>query len=149
MGRTGFLAALAASVTLVAFACARQALPGARAAEASERPATPTASPSGGHYCNMGFFTPETLARHKALTVKLAAAITNVDELPNGYAFTFSGQLREAGEWLDGVRGCCPTVEYSARFATESGPSVLSISGGGDAKEFIREEFAHIFPRKG
>src|SRR5580704_13431349 len=104
MGRKNSLAALAALVAVAAFACARSGAPGVRPAEASEPPAAASAS-LGGHYCNMGFFTPETLARHKALTVKLATAITGVEELPNGYAFAFSGQVREAGEWLDGVRG--------------------------------------------
>ena len=96
------------------------------------------------HYCNMGFFTPEGLTRHKALVKKIADAVTESDELENGYLFKFSGQFREAGEWLDGVRGCCPTIEYTATFAPQSGPVTLRISGGPGAKEFIREEFSKI-----
>jgi hypothetical protein len=96
------------------------------------------------HYCNLGFFTPEGLTRHKALVEKLAAAVTESDELENGYLFKFSGQFREAGEWLDGVRGCCPTIEYTVTFAAQSGPATLRLSGGAGAKEFIREEFSKI-----
>ena len=96
------------------------------------------------HYCNLGFFTPAGLTRHKALVEKLAAAVTQSDELENGYLFKFSGQFREAGEWLDGVRGCCPTIEYTVTFAPQSGPVTLRISGGAGAKEFIREEFSKI-----
>ena len=96
------------------------------------------------HYCNLGFFTPEGLARHKALVEKIAAAVTESDELENGYLFKFSGQFREAGEWLDGVRGCCPTIDYTVTFAAQSGPATLRISGGPGAKEFIREEFSRI-----
>jgi hypothetical protein len=96
------------------------------------------------HYCNLGFFTPEGLTRHKALVEKLAAAVTESDELENGYLFKFSGQFREAGEWLDGARGCCPTIEYTATFAAQSGPATLRITGGAGAKEFIREEFSKI-----
>lgn len=108
----------------------------------AEAPAQGGAPPA--HYCNMGFFTPEGLDRHKALVQKIAAAIKESDELENGYLFKFSGQFREAGEWLDGARGCCPTIEYAITFAPQSGPVTLRISGGAGAKEFIREEFSKI-----
>ena len=101
------------------------------------------------HYCNMGFFTPKGLARHEALVKKIVAAVTESEELENGYLFKFSGQFREAGEWLDGVRGCCPTVEYSVAFAPQSGPVTMRITGGAGAKEFIREEFGKIIQKKG
>ncbi|HKB08957.1 MAG TPA: hypothetical protein VKF61_11810 [Candidatus Polarisedimenticolia bacterium] len=110
----------------------------------AHRPEAAQAGAPTTHYCNMGFFTPEGLARHKALVEKIAAAVTESDELENGYLFKFSGQFREAGEWLDGARGCCPTVEYTLTFATQSGPATLRITGGPGAKEFIREEFARI-----
>jgi len=128
------------------------ALPLARASEQAARGRTMQAkanapaqagAPSA-HYCNLGFFTPEGLARHKALVEKIAAAVTESNELENGYLFKFSGQFREAGEWLDGVRGCCPTIEYEATFAPQSGPATLRIWGGPGAKEFIREEFSRI-----
>jgi hypothetical protein len=104
----------------------------------------PTTGAPAGHYCNLGYFTPEGLARHKALVEKIAAAVTESDELENGYLFKFSGQFREAGEWLDGARGCCPTIEYTVTFAPQSGPATLRITGGAGAKEFIREEFGKI-----
>jgi len=97
-----------------------------------------------GHYCNMGFFTPEGLARHEALVEKIATAVTESDELENGDLFKFAGQFREAGEWLDAVRGCCPTLEYTVTFAAHDGPATLRIWGGAGAKEFIREEFSKI-----
>jgi len=97
-----------------------------------------------GHYCNMGFFTPEGLARHNALVEKIAAGVTESEELENGYLFKFSGHFREAGEWLDGVRGCCPTLDYTMTFAAQDGPATLRIWGGPGAKEFIREEFSRI-----
>jgi hypothetical protein len=92
----------------------------------------------------MGFFTPEGLARHKALVPKVAAAVTARQELENGYLFRFSGQVKEAGEWIDGVRGCCATLDYAVTFSANAGPSTLRITGGPGAKEFIREEFAQI-----
>jgi len=97
----------------------------------------------------MGFFTPEGLARFDALVQKIVAAVTESEELENGYLFKFSGQFREAGEWLDGVRGCCPTIEYSVAFSAQGGPATLRITGGAGAKEFIREEFRKIIHEKG
>jgi len=101
-----------------------------------------------GHYCNLGFFTPEGLVRHKVLVEKLADAVTSSEELENGFVVKFSGQFREAGEWLDGVRGCCPTIEYSVTFSAQSGLATLRITGGPGAKEFIREEFKRIIQAK-
>jgi hypothetical protein len=92
----------------------------------------------------MGFFTPEGLARHKVLVPKLAAAVTEVRELGNGYAYTIAGSMRELGEFLDGARGCCPTVEYEVTFPPHSATITLRITGGPGAKEFIREEFDAI-----
>jgi hypothetical protein len=102
-----------------------------------------------GHYCNMGFFTKEALARHEELIPKIVAAVTDREEIPDGFVFKLSGQFREAGEWLDGVRGCCPTVEYAITFTPRSGPATLRISGSAGAKEFIREEFRPILHPKG
>lgn len=101
-----------------------------------------------GHYCNLAFFTPESGARHRVLVEKLAAAVTSSEELENGYLIKFSGQFREAGEWLDGVRGCCPTIEYSVTFSPQSGTATMRITGGPGAKEFIREEFSRILQKK-
>jgi len=101
-----------------------------------------------GHYCNMGFFTPEGVKRFDVLVQKIVAAVTESEELENGFLFRFSGQFREAGEWIDGARGCCPTIEYSVAFAPQSGPVTLRITGGAGAKEFIREEFRKIIHEK-
>jgi hypothetical protein len=124
--------------TIVLFALA---LAACKTAEASPPP-TPTPT---GHYCNLGVFTPEEHAHLKSLVPKLVAATTTRKELPNGYAFEFSGQFKEAGEWLDSVRRCCPTVEYEVAFAPRGGPASMRITGGAGAKEFIREEFAPLF----
>ena len=62
------------------------------------------AEPPKGHYCNLGVFTPEALKRHRDLVPQLAGAVSETRELPNGYAFKFSGKFEGAGEWLDGVR---------------------------------------------
>lgn len=106
--------------------------------------AAPAATPPTGHYCNLAVFTPEEHARHQALVPKLAAAVTARHELDNGYSFDFPGTVKEAGEWLDGVRRCCPTVDFDLVASAHQGPAVLRITGV-DAKPFIREEFGRLF----
>jgi hypothetical protein len=109
--------------------------------------ASPASSAPSGHYCKLGVFTKEEWARHKSLVPKLAAATTARRELENGYEFQFSGVFKEAGEWLDGVRRCCPTVEYRVTFAPQGGPASMQVTGSDGAKDFIREEFAPLFSK--
>jgi hypothetical protein len=117
------------------------ALGGCTPAQASQPPPAPA-----GHYCNLGVFTPEERAHlEEELVPKLAAATTRATELDDGYAFQVSGQFKEAGEWLDAVRRCCPTIAYDVAFSPQRGPATMKITGGAGAKEFIREEFAPLF----
>jgi hypothetical protein len=128
------------SVLMLSAACA----PEATARAATTQGAVNAETAPSGHYCNMEFFTPEGLARHKLLVPKLAAAVREVRELDNGYAYAIAGDMRELGEFLDGARGCCPTVEYAVTFPPHSGTIMLRITGAAGAKEFIREEFDAI-----
>ncbi|HEY0482792.1 MAG TPA: hypothetical protein VGD37_34965 [Kofleriaceae bacterium] len=96
------------------------------------------------HYCNLHFFTPQSMARHLALRGTLVAAVTERRELATGYRITFPGSFREAGEFVDGIRGCCPTIGYALQFAPHDGTATLEISGGPGAKAFIAEEFRQL-----
>jgi hypothetical protein len=107
-----------------------------------------TAEPPAGHYCNLKVFSKEEGARLKELSPLLAAAVTRRDELADGYAFAFDGKMKWAGEWLDDVRRCCPTVHFDVSFPPQQGAAVLKITGEHDAKVFIREEFALLFGDK-
>ncbi|HEY6180084.1 MAG TPA: hypothetical protein VIX73_36835 [Kofleriaceae bacterium] len=119
--------------------------PAAHADPAKAAPPAASADAPSGHYCNLGVFTREEHERHRALVVKFRAAVSASHELANGYSFDFGGQFKEAGEWIDGVRRCCPTVDYHVDFAARGGPAVLRITGGDGAKDFIREEFKPLF----
>ncbi len=136
MPRTALAALIAASASPLA--CKSESV--ARASPPAS--SAPTAE---GHFCNLGVFTPIEWERHKSLVPKLAAATTAHLELADGYQFVFSGQFKEAGEWLDGVRRCCPTVRYDAAFEPRSGVATLRITGANEAKGFIRAEFDSLF----
>jgi hypothetical protein len=116
--------------------------------EAKASPARTGAEAPAGHYCNMGVFTPASLARFKELISKMVASVTTARELENGYVFSFSGQAREAGEWLDDARLCCSTLHYEVAFDPNAGPATLAITGSPGAKEFVREEFAPFFEKE-
>jgi hypothetical protein len=138
--RTALAALIAASAS--SLACKSESV-----AKASPPPSSaPTAE---GHFCNLGVFTPIEWERHKELVPKLAAATTGQIELADGYEFVFSGHFKEAGEWLDGVRRCCPTVRYDVAFEPRAGVAKLRITGTNGAKDFIRAEFDRLFPKGG
>jgi hypothetical protein len=96
----------------------------------------------------LGVFAAGEWQRHKSLVPQLAASITGRQELEDGYLLRFSGQFKNAGEWLDGVRRCCPTIRYQVGFEPQAGMASLRITGERGAKEFIREEFAAILGTK-
>jgi hypothetical protein len=131
------LAAIAGLTSTFSLSCKSESVAQASPPAGEVRPS--------GHYCNLGVFTPVEWERHKSLVPKLAAATTDRLELADGYEFKFSGQFKEAGEWLDGVRRCCPTVRYQVEFETQTGPARLRVTGGAGAKEFIRAEFNQLF----
>ena len=119
--------------------------------EGSARASPPTtqAGAPQGHSCNLGVFSPTDLARlEKELVPRLAASIRERRELPDGYGFSFSGQFKEAGEWLDLVRRCCPTLRYEIVFEPQGGLAWLRITGGPGAKDFIQEEFRPILAQR-
>jgi hypothetical protein len=114
-------------------------------ARRADPPASATADAPAGHYCNLGVLTREERERLRATVPKFRAAVSASHELASGYSFDFGGQFKQAGEWLDSVRRCCPTLDYHVDFAARGGPAVMRITGGEGAKEFIREEFKPLF----
>lgn len=105
----------------------------------------PTVSAPEGDSCVLGALTATQRARQADLTRKVVTVVSKTSELPNGYEFTLPGTFRETGEWLDSLRVCCPTLNVDASFPARGGAVVIRMSGGPDAKEFIREEFPPLF----
>jgi hypothetical protein len=112
--------------------------------DAPKGPPAPT-----GHYCNMGVFSPAGLKRFHELVERMVAATGESRELDNGYLFKFDASYQESGEWLDGVRRCCPTIAFQVNFTPHTGPAELRVTGDNEAKVFIREEFHRLFGKKG
>jgi hypothetical protein len=103
-----------------------------------------TPPPSVSHYCQLSALTADERTHLTQLAITLAAGIAARHELDDGYSFDFPGTVAIAGEWLDDVRRCCPTLDFELSVSAHQGPAVLRITGAG-AKPFIRSEFARLF----
>jgi hypothetical protein len=90
--------------------------------------------------CDMNALTPDQRRRHGELAMMLRPAVVEFIELPNGYAARVSaGMDPEITEFCRLERLCCPFFDLDLQ--QDDGASLLSITGPGDIKPFIRAEF--------
>jgi len=90
--------------------------------------------------CDLSALTDDQRQRHRELATLLRPAVVEFNELPNGYAANFRSNMDlEIAEFCSLELRCCPffTLELSQNEST----SVLTITGSGDIKPFIRAEF--------
>lgn len=109
-------------------------------------PATTQAAPAAAakqspFYCDQGALTPAVRKRHfDVLGPALIAKRVRVRELPDGYEFQLPSDAttyKEAAEYIDAERLCCPFFNISLRVTPEGGPLWLSFTGRPGTKEFI------------
>jgi hypothetical protein len=107
--------------------------------------AEPTAKPSP-FYCDQGALSPTVRKRHfDVLGPKLIAKRMSVRELPDGYEFQLPSDTttyKEAAEYIDAERLCCPFFEITLRVTPEGGPLWMRFTGRPGTKEFIRGDGA-------
>ena len=99
-------------------------------------------------FCDLGALTIHQRQRHGELAKKLRPLVVEFEELSNGYAVSVrSVQSVEADleEFMTLERLCCPfftlSLEFENRNEIEERTYVLKITGRGEIKPFIREEF--------
>jgi hypothetical protein len=95
--------------------------------------------------CVMTDLTPEQKARTFELLDQLKAKITEVKELPNGYAFRYqmdSEIFRNAAEFITYEHRCCPFFDFDLLLEREGGDMWLQLTGREGVKGFIRVEFS-------
>jgi hypothetical protein len=98
--------------------------------------------------CNMGVFTPDQRQYHIEATTHLIQAIESVQEVENGYQFTFPNEtefISKIAEFISNERLCCPFLKFSLDVFSDSEPISLSLSGPEGTQEFLRAEFAEVF----
>jgi hypothetical protein len=69
---------------------------------------------------------------------------TQVEELPDGYAFSFPAEDLWAKRLLDFIlfeKICCPFFTFALIFGTQHGPLQLQLRGSAEVKNIIQAEF--------
>jgi hypothetical protein len=93
--------------------------------------------------CDMRAIEPTRRAQHVATGKQLFSSVLEIEELPDGYAFSLAGEadtLVEAAEFVSLERLCCPFLGFALEVEPEGGPVRLRLTGREGVKAFIREE---------
>jgi hypothetical protein len=94
--------------------------------------------------CNPNALTPEQQERWMVVGLQLYAAVQEVQELPDGYAFRLPSDaemLLLVAEDLNFERLCCPFIHFTLDIAPNGAPFWLRFTGGEGVKEFLRINF--------
>ena len=86
----------------------------------------------------------EKRERWLEVATQMYAAVQEVQELPDGYAFQLpssSEMLLIVAEDLNYDRLCCPFIRYKLEIEPNGGPYWLRFTGGEGVKEFLRISF--------
>ena len=78
---------------------------------------------------------------------RVHAAVQEVKDLPDGYAFRFAGSTDELvtlAEHVDFERRCCPFLRFAIEVEAEHGPVWLRVTGGQGVKEFLRATIGSV-----
>ena len=94
--------------------------------------------------CNPNAISPEQQERWLEVGTQLYAAVQEVQELPDGYAFRLpstSAMLLLVAEDLTLERLCCPFIHFTLDIAPNGAPFWLRYTGGEGVKAFLRMSF--------
>jgi hypothetical protein len=87
--------------------------------------------------------TPELQKRKATVLESLRKKILEKKELPNGYAFKFNGSdkmIDELTEFAKKERQCCDFFAFNLKMTGDTGSVWFEITGGKEAKGFIKTE---------
>lgn len=86
----------------------------------------------------------ERRERWLELATRMYAAVQQVQQLPDGYAFRLPSDseiLLMVAEDLTYERLCCPFIRFALEIEPNGGPFWLHFTGGEGVKEFLRMSF--------
>ena len=86
----------------------------------------------------------EYAIRGEEMASGLFAAVDEIAELPDGYAYRFAGGdslLEPLLEFIAAERRCCPFLTFEIAFEPHGGPLWLRMRGSPRVKAFIAEAF--------
>lgn len=91
--------------------------------------------------CNPAALTPAQRKDHDTVIKQLRAAVQEVKELPDGYAFRYTADadhLKKAAEFISLESRCCAFFNFTLEVAHSGGPMWLRVTGPKEAKPFIK-----------
>jgi hypothetical protein len=97
--------------------------------------------------CDMSAIEPRQREQHIAIAGQLFRAVTEIRDLPDGYAFRLADEpdtLIKAAEFISLEKLCCPFLGFVIEVESEGGPVWLRLTGREGVKAFIREEVAGL-----
>ncbi len=98
--------------------------------------------------CNMDVFTSTQREAHIQTTTELIQAVQSVQEVKNGYEFTFPNEtefISKIAEFISNERLCCPFLKFTLNILSNREPVSLSLTGPLGTQEFLRAEFNGAF----
>jgi len=98
--------------------------------------------------CNMDVFTSAQREAHIQTTTELIQALQSVQEVKNGYEFTFPNEtefITKIAEFISNERLCCPFLKFTLNILSNREPLSLSLTGPIGTQEFLRAEFDGAF----
>ena len=102
----------------------------------SEKPVVPLA-------CDLDAIPAGERNTHQTTSGSLFAAVLEVQELPDGYAFRLPAEaamVRQVAAYIANERLCCPFFRFELTVDSGEGPLWLRLTGGAGVKEFLAAE---------
>jgi hypothetical protein len=93
--------------------------------------------------CDMTAIEASRRAQHMATINELFGAVTEIKELPDGYAFRLPGEpdvFTKTANFIMLERLCCPFFGFALEIEPEGGSTWLSLTGREGVKPFIVAE---------
>ncbi len=97
--------------------------------------------------CDMSAIEPALREQHINRAKELFRVMTDIRELPDGYAFCFPDEehvLVMLAEFISLEKLCCPFLGFVIEVEPEGGPLCLRLMGREGVKAFIREEVSGL-----
>lgn len=103
--------------------------------------------------CNVNALSRTERDRYQLLSSRLAGAIIQTRELPNGYELAFDLSrlppdahgapfcVVEVAEWVDLEARCCPFLDFGIDVRGKGGAVKLTLTGAENVKAFLATEF--------
>ena len=97
--------------------------------------------------CDMSAIEAGRREQHIATGREVFQAVTEIRELPDGYAFRLPDEpdvLVKTAEFISLEKLCCPFLGFVIEVEAEGGPVWLRLTGREGVKAFIREEVSGL-----